>query len=109
MLSKEVRDAAESIGQFYLERNQNDYKKTEREILGLEISKLEVTEDCVTITTSRPGLLIGKRGETVSNLEKFLNRKVNIVEDRDPLSSWLIPYPLQYEDYCNFSQSEDDT
>jgi ribosomal protein S3 len=45
----------------------------------------------ITITTERPGILIGKRGTNIDALEKFLGTKVKIIEDQDPLYHYLIP------------------
>ena len=98
MLSQEVKDVAERIGQYYLEKNHGDYASTELEITSLHISEIQVDNSlahsiAISITTARPGLLIGKRGTNIDALEKYLNTKVKIIEDKDPLHSYLIPYP----------------
>jgi ribosomal protein S3 len=57
--------------------------------------KIEVDDilpNSVSITTARPGLLIGKRGINIDALTHYLGTKVKIIEEKDPLSSWLIPY-----------------
>ena len=103
MLPNKVKEAAASIGQFYLKKNNQDYQKTETEILNLHISKIEVNEDNVTITTARPGLLIGSKGTNIGNLEKYLNTKIKILEEKDPLNSYLIPYDDSIDYYYNDS------
>lgn len=97
MLPEKVREMASNIGQYYLKKNSGDYVSTEREIMSLQISKIEVDDTLpnlveVSITTARPGLLIGKRGINIDALTHYLGTKVKIIEEKDPLSSWLLPY-----------------
>jgi predicted RNA-binding protein Jag len=92
MLPEEVKDVAQRIGQFYLRKNDGDYKATQEEILKLRISKLEITDKGVAITTERPGILIGKRGTNIDALSSFLAMEVRIIEDRDPLITYLLPF-----------------
>lgn len=94
MLSDEVREVASQIGQFYLQKNDYDYAATEKEITSLRVTTLEIKEGKVVITLARPGLIIGRKGENIGNLAKFLNRKIHIVEDQDPLYYWLVPSPF---------------
>lgn len=91
MIPQEIREMAEKIGQFYLQKNSGNYATTAREIADLQISKIEVAEKEISITTARPGLLIGHRGMNIDSLAKFLQTKVRIIEEMDPLISWLIP------------------
>lgn len=97
MVPEEVKEAARNIGFFYLDKNQHDYAATEKEITDLRISKIEVTEKGIEITTARPGLLIGRRGMNIDALSKFLKTKLRIIEEVDPLCSYLIP--REYNDY----------
>lgn len=92
MLDNKTHEIAVSIGNFYLKKNDDDYKKTEEDILNLRIVKLEVRDEVVIITTSRPGLLIGKRGENIDLLSKHLGMKLKIIEDQDNLIDCMIPY-----------------
>lgn len=92
MLTQEVRDIAQKIGQFYLQKYDNDYQLAEQELIRLQITKIEVEPEMVRITLARPGILIGRRGINIENLTKFLGVKVFIIEDQDPIYSWLIPY-----------------
>lgn len=94
-------EAAANIGQFYLRKNNGDYEKTADEIMRLCITDVSVAEDVVTVTTKRPGLLIGMRGERVGQLEDFLNQKIKIVETEGSAVDYLIPEPpWEYtEDY----------
>lgn len=93
MLSEQVRNAAREIGLFYLKKNNDNYTLTEQDINHLRISKIEVSDECITITTSCPGLLIGRRGMNIDALVTHLGKKVKILEEEDPLYCYLIPYP----------------
>lgn len=92
MLSEQDKEAARKIGYFYLEKNNRDFKATEKEIVDLRISKVHVKDDgVVAITTERPGLLIGLRGENIDSLTKFLGVNVHIIEEPDSISYYLVP------------------
>ncbi len=99
MLSEQVQNIAREIGLFYLEKNGGDFKKTEEEIGILQISKIEIgnPDRIVIITTGRPGVLIGKRGQNIEALEKHLSRKIHIIEDMDSIYDYLVP--REEEDY----------
>jgi ribosomal protein S3 len=98
MIPEPVREIARKIGQFYLEKNNKDYEATAKEIDALRISEIRFeTPDAVTIVTGRPGLLVGRRGMTIDALTKFLQIKIRIVEDRDPL--WCHIIPVKEDEY----------
>lgn len=93
MISEQVQEIARQIGKFYLTKNNGDYKKASDEILKLQITKLEVLDDGrVCITTNRPGLLIGKRGENIDNVCRHLGMKIHVIEEMDHIYNYLIPY-----------------
>lgn len=94
-MTDESKEVAARIGNFYLRKNNGDYAASQKEIEQLRISKVEVTVDgnCVIITTARPGLVIGRRGQNIDALTDALRMKVRIVEEADPLDSYLIPQP----------------
>ncbi len=105
MLTRE-QEIARKIGLFYLEKNGNDYAKTEEDLNKLRISRLEFIqvpcktcghqEERLQITLERVGLLIGKRGENIDKLVKYLGQEVNIKEE-DHILSWLIPIDYESE------------
>jgi len=97
MLAPNVVEVARRIGLFYLQKNSQDYAKTEKELTDLRISKIEVDVKNVTVYVSHVGLFIGRRGENIDKLSKFLKLEVKIVEDRDSIYDALIPRKL--EDY----------
>jgi hypothetical protein len=51
---------AQMIGSFYLDKNAGDYKETADEIIQLGITKLDFQGTKVSVTLTRPGLLIGR-------------------------------------------------
>ena len=96
----ESREIARLIGEFYLNKNKNNYKKTEEELRTLGVVQIQGKDNAVIITLQRPGLLIGRRGENIDQLQKFLSSKtkyskIDIKEDK--VICWLIPY--DYSDY----------
>jgi ribosomal protein S3 len=96
----ENRAIAQCIGEYYLGKNIGDYKKTQEDITILGITQVEHKQDTIIITLQRCGILIGRRGENIDALQKFLATKtkytkLNIKEDK--IISWLIPY--DYSDY----------
>lgn len=106
MMHLRVIEAARKIGRFYLAKHNNDYAAAEKELNALQISRIEVTntetfsslvrsqsppQTIISITTARPGILIGKRGQNIDNLAKYLGTKVHIVEDEEPLYQYLVP------------------
>lgn len=112
MLTPEIREMAALIGQFYLRKHNNDYIAAEKAIVDLRISDLRVEGDKVIIVTARPGLLIGRRGQNIDELTAFLNKKIHIIEDMDPLLEWLIPHqeePLDdYEEDLSWPDPPDE-
>jgi len=99
----ENRDIAQVIGAYYLEKNNNNYYKTGEDIRNLGITQIEHKRDTIIITLQRVGLLIGRRGENIDKLQKFLVRetkytKLNIKDDKT--ISWLIP--IDYSDYNDY-------
>lgn len=115
MFSEKVKEIARNIGQFYLQKNNGDYVATEKEILRLQIKNIEflIRENPkgeqireAVITAGRVGLLIGRRGTNIDALEKHLGMKVKIMEDTDPLESYLIPYEPVEDNYPYYDDPE---
>ena len=93
-------EIANNISSFYLRKNNFDYKKTNEEIEKVRIQNVEKTEKGITIFTERPGLLIGRRGENINQLQEFLNCEIRIEE-----VSSLYSYMYRY-DPADFFDSE---
>lgn len=86
------------------EFNQEDVNKACRDIRSLGISDLKFEGNTLTIKLTRPGLLIGKRGENIDKLKKYLSDKyekdIKICIVEDTLLELL--YPIYFdEDYFN--------
>lgn len=99
MLSQQVKDTAIKIGEFYLNKHQGDLAKAHREIRDLQVTDLIVFKNMVIIKTCRPGLLIGPKGNNISNLATSLGKHVHIIEDENELEGWLLPCENDYDDY----------
>lgn len=83
----------DQIGQFFLKKNEGDHVKANDEILRLQIVRIEViTSALVLIETSRPGLLIGRRGETVEQLKEFLGKSIHIKECKENIVDFMFVY-----------------
>jgi hypothetical protein len=71
------------IADFYLEKYKEEetielqYKKAVEDIDSMRISRIEWNKEIITITLARPGLLIGRHGKNIEELEKFLKTKIN--------------------------------
>ena len=94
MTSETVRGIAGLIGVFYLYKHNNNYKAAQEELNRLYITSIDVRNGEVIIHTSRPGLLIGKKGENINNLVEHLKMKVKIIEGEDWVNLILPDYSL---------------
>lgn len=113
-VSEPVVDACHKIGAYFLAKFDGDYVKSIDHVYDLRIEKVEVSKDAVTITTSRPGLLIGRMGKDYEGLCGYLKIKIKIVESREESYTDLIVSSLcaaqnyeldmasRYEDYSEF-------
>lgn len=84
-MNKRTKEIVESLGKFYLEKNNNNYGKTCEEICKIGFTKITVLgyrEDAFVIFyVRRPGIFIGKCGENVDALRKHLGMQIKIAED----------------------------
>lgn len=117
MITKDVKEICEQIGEFYLNKYNGNYAETEEHILRLGFSSIELDENKtkVTVIVARPGLFIGKRGENVEQLEKCLGKKIHIIESPENLNDYLIPVEpyddlsyLIYDDQDYWDELSDD-
>ncbi len=96
MLPHPVREACKTIGEFYLQKNKGNYPLAADEIIKLHITKVAINENRLCITAGRVGILIGRRGENITNLTNFIQERlqmeVRIFEDEDGLIDCLIPH-----------------
>jgi len=91
MQANRARKVGSLIADFYLERHKDkpieeQYEQARQEIVSLGISGLAWKSNVITVTLSRPGLLIGRHGDNIKALEMFLKERLpfkhlNIEED----------------------------
>ena len=102
-------DLARKISFFYLEKfekggeAEDTVHAANAAIDRLGITKLEVKGNRYVITLIRPGILIGRRGETIDALKKYLqenlNPKASIHIYEDKVISYLqAQVPYEYQD-----------
>jgi hypothetical protein len=101
-ISEEVKDIAAKIGLFVLQESDGDYGKACEEVTRLRINRLDIEEEGtarkLTIETSRPGLLIGKRGKRIEALQEYLGIHLCIVETQEHILDYIYPYdPMDSE------------
>lgn len=97
---------AQQIAEFYLDTNkcgdfQETYKKAIEEITALRISSIDFKRGDIVITLMRPGLLIGRHGENINALEKFLRKKITFKEIKikeERILGALFPYMAEVYD-----------
>jgi len=108
------KDIFRQIGYYYLNKNEKKYmessnseltqeiedsiyKDTREQLVNLGIQRIEIESDpnAIKIYLSRPGLLIGEKGQNITALQEHLssyfatNISIKIVEDN--LINYLIP------------------
>jgi len=79
-------------------------KEIEKELMMFEISDIEYDFGILTIKLGRPGILIGVKGSTLSEIEDWLKKRVTnyklkrikIVEDRYKLKDDLLGSIISY-------------
>lgn len=95
------RKVLDAFADFYYEKNNENRENAIEEIRNLSIQQIETGYNEIFVWTSHPGLFIGKRGETIDKLEKFLSKKlrkenfkVKIFEKDDIVNEicWNISY-----------------
>ena len=96
---RQQRYVAELIGEYYLLKNNNDYTKTQEELRNLGVHEIKTFMHTITITLMRPGLLIGRRGENIENLQKYIFSKTdyNKLDIKEDKVLWYM-MPQDYSD-----------
>lgn len=104
---KNLREDCEKIGQFYLGKNEGNYEAAANEIERLHITNIVSFSDLTIIYLSRPGLLIGKRGENIEALQKILSSKsLRIVEINHINDLIIIDEPDSWNDEYDYGESD---
>ena len=109
MITKNSRELAARIGQYYLAKNNGDYDKTRSDIELLKITEvLSVGSDIAVIKTGRPSMLIGKRGDNIDQLSAYLGKRIYIYENPECIEDYLIPQPkIEMENDLKFQELYD--
>lgn len=87
MYSEEEKKIAREIGYFIYEKNKFSICEAIKELKYYGIKEIKLKGDKLTIRLSRPGLLIGKKGENIEALKNKL--KVIIIVEEDHLDSYM--------------------
>ena len=106
---QKVRNIAQLIGFYYVKLaglsglDKMKYDRAREDVISLGITKIDFSGSVVTISLTRPGLLIGRHGKNIDDLTEYLSKElkqkvsINIIEDK--ITGWLIPYePYSYDD-----------
>jgi predicted RNA-binding protein YlqC (UPF0109 family) len=90
-LAKE-QDIAREIGYFYFNRSTAEtvvgqVEQATQEVKARMISRIDFDGNTISITTSRPGIIIGKRGAEIEALRDHLRKAITfdeicLIEDR---------------------------
>lgn len=105
------RDVYSSIGNFFCERyrnfhSDNDLREVERTINMIMIKRVWYSHGYLWIESSRPGLIIGKRGEQIDALSKYISshwryflpfKGIKLKEEKE--LSWLHNYRFGFADW----------
>lgn len=93
-MDAQLREYARRLGLYWLKKHDGDYDMAAAVLLRLQVTNLRVRPDgSLEVTTSRPGLFIGARGENVQGLEESLGVPIRVVEDSVGLYDAIIPRP----------------
>lgn len=104
----------QQLHQFYLQKNSaavvnrlEAISGAQKEIHSLFIDKVVDDGEAISIYLGRPGLIIGRHGSNIENLQKFFDREIKIFESISPaFELWCI------SDHCRDSfidlSSDDD-
>lgn len=84
-----INEVLNKIASFYMKKHNNDEKAAE-EIVSLRLTKVEVVGPEVHIHAECVGRLIGKRGENIDNLTKYLGCPVKIFESLDSITDQIL-------------------
>lgn len=104
--NEQIINILRNIGDFFLEESGGDYNKANQEITKCNITQVKYNHNILTIRTTRPGLIIGWKGERIDKLISFLKQRLNkniklkLVEEQ--LLNYIEPInPASYEIYDN--------
>lgn len=95
-----IKDICRDIGYYYYDRYHETFTYQELKFMvdTLGITDVNYVEGNVIITTQRPGVLIGKKGENFNALKKYLiNKHPNKIIDVKIKENTILRYLNGYE------------
>jgi len=96
--SDKEKEIFTKIRHFFLERNKGNYEEAAKTVESLGITRIEISLNKMRICLRRPGLLIGKKGECIDALSKYLkDDTLQILIEEDELVDYLTP--VDYSDF----------
>ncbi len=97
-MRSDLINLAGDIGHFFLLKNERSYHECHKEIDSLHITGLDIIDGKAVITLSRPGLLIGRKGEQIEKLAKHLGMPIYVKETENRVLDYLYPYePYEWD------------
>jgi len=104
------------IGLFFLKQKNEDYHATREFLRDLDILDIQEDDEKISISTSRPGLLIGHKGKNINGLEELFGKKIVIIEsfswtDMITPVDWMAELAMEqeseaYADFGDFLDQE---
>lgn len=99
---------ARTIGYFYYDKNLKNEDAAIREINSLGILRIDYDNRVVVLTLSRPGLFIGKKGQNIMALTKWLKEEFgeSVIKEfkikEDPIIDHLFDFDIRHiaDDVC---------
>lgn len=88
--SEKEKEIARKIGYFLYKKHNQDTSEAIIELRLYNITDIMYINNIIHILVGRPGMLIGKRGENIEQLGKYLDYEINIVEDKQTLQHELL-------------------
>lgn len=68
------------IGLFFLGQKNENYDEARKFIRDLDILDIQEDDEKISVSTSRPGLLIGRKGKNIDGLTELFGKKIHIIE-----------------------------
>lgn len=78
--SPEIEKIGYAICSFYTAKYNHDYVEANKAMAMLQIRDIKKDSDVIEIYLGRPDLIIGRLGENIDALEKWLKCKIKIIE-----------------------------
>jgi ribosomal protein S3 len=110
-VSDEVKTICNWLWDYYFELNKDkmsellndaDYEIVNKDIRQLQISRMELNNNNLTIYLNRPGIFIGEKGKNIDAFRNYLlvhyKKRIDIKIIEDRLPEYLYHYPYWMDD-----------